>query len=308
MRTSKFEHSIKNFIKFEGDFSSLKKYIDKNVTERIDSCPKKRKYAILIPFISTGAVLIHIAAILSIISMAPKIRSVQQHEPASNTTPQSGDLIKPYKKYQWFTFNNRKYKCVDLDYDCVLQQLIREEIGEMEITSTHFNRTADKTNIIINSIDKIDVNYGIAVNFEGNSGYYLYLVDSLEPNICLGDFITKTGLLEYGIIQSSSYIYSDGDDTKTIVTNKADTVVEELFANNYDKTNIYSADPFSPYNTFDTDIKVEIKMPSLGEFATYLYLNLDGCSRFSLIGSNTYLIDVEDVEKLKNFIIENETK
>ena len=306
MRTSKFEHSIKNSIKFDGNFSSLKKHIDKIVAERIDSCSKKSKYTILIPFISAGVVLIHIAAILSIISMTLKNRTVQQHEPTSNTAPQSGDLIKPYKKYQWFTFNNRKYKCVDLDYDCLSQQLIGEEIGEMEITSTHFNRTEDKTNIIIHSIDKIDINYGIAVNFKGNSGYYLYLVDSLEPNTRLGDFITKTGLLEYGIIRSSSYIYSDGDGTKSIVTNKADAVVEELFANNYDKTNIYSVEPYSPYNTFDTDITVEIKMPSLGEFSTYFYLNLDGCSRFSLIGSNTYLIDVEDVEALKNFIIENE--
>ena len=308
MRTSKFEHSIQNSIKFNGNFSSLKKHIDKIVAERIDSCHKKSKFTILIPLISTGVVLIHIAAILSIISMTLKNRTVQQHEPTSNTAPQSGDLIKPYKKYQWFTFNNRKYKCIDLDYGCILQQLIGEEIGEIEITSTHFNRTEDKTNIIINSINKIDINYGIAVNFEGNSGYYLYLIDSLEPNTRLGDFITKTGLLEYGIIQSSSYIYSDGDDTKTIVANKADAVVEELFANNYDKTNIYSAEPFSPCNTFDTDITVEIKMSSLGEFSTYLYLNLDGCSRFSLIGSNTYLIDVEDVEVLKNFIIENETK
>lgn len=308
MRTSKFEHSIKNSIKFNGNFSSLKKHIDKIVAERIDSCPKKSKFTILIPLISTGVVLIHIAAILSIISMTLKNRTVQQHEPTSNTAPQSGDLIKPYKKYQWFTFNNRKYKCIDLDYGCILQQLIGEEIGEIEITSTHFNRTEDKTNIIINSINKIDINFGIAVNFEGNSGYYLYLIDSLEPNTRLGDFITKTGLLEYGIIQSSSYTHNDGDGTKTIVANKADAVVEELFANNYDKTNIYSAESFSPYNTFDTDITVEIKMSSLGEFSTYLYLNLDGYSRFSLIGSNTYLIDVEDVEALKNFIIENETK
>lgn len=311
MKTSKIEQSIKKVIKSNGDFSSLEKQLDKVFESKDTFRPKKSKTRLLVPLISVGAVLTQIVVVLSAISIFVSINnrhhgSIDGPSTVSNTEPHSGEIVGPYKKYQWFEFLDKKYRCASLDYETISESLIGENIAELEISATH--SLGDKTeyaNVTINLIQNVDKNYGLAVKFESENGYYFYVTDALETEINLQNFLNSVGLLEYGTFDSASYSYFEGEELKTAVSNNVDTLIRETMIKNNEIKNVYSLDPSSPYNNFDTNISVRISMPLLGNVTTFLNINLDGRANFSLINDNTFVFDSDDISSLKDYILNN---
>lgn len=312
MKTSKFERLFKRNVKSNGNFASIFKRVNANFESKQIYCIKQKKNKLLVPFISVGAVLAQTSMILLTISLIANINNRQHHNATNNqsttnkTEPQSGDLVKEYKKYQWFVYANQKYICPDLNYEYISKDLVGETLGELEIVATHsLGPQMEKTKISIKSISNIDANYGIAVKFEGENEYYLYVVETLGLDISLKDFLDASGLSKYGVFVSASYTYLDGENNKTVVSDKVDTTIKEILKRNEEVKNIFSPDPSSPYCSFSTDISVKITMPSLGNTSTCFDINLDGRSRFSLINQNTYLINIDDTIALKDFILNN---
>ena len=310
MRTSKFEQTIKNNIKCNGNFSSLMKQIDKTLECKAISHPKKNKLSFLAPVVSVGAVLTQIAIILSVVLIAKSINNRHHgsidNQSTTNVEPHSGETTKPYKKYQWFDFSNKQYRCANMEYETISENLIGENIAKLEIVATHsLGSKTEKTNISINLIKNIDQNYGIAVNFEGENGYYLYVTDVLESGINLQSFLSNAGLWDYGVFDSASYSYSEGDKSKTVIADNVDSLIREIVKKNYEVENVYSSDPSSPYNNFDTNISVKISLSLLGNVTTFLDINLDGRTTFSLVNDNTFVFDSDDISSLKDYILNN---
>ena len=311
MKTSNFEKRIKNTIKSNGDFSAIRAAINKTIENNSATKISKVRKVIPISFISVAAVFAQIVVVLLAISVINLATARSNNYQVSNSSthnssePHSGET-ENFKKFQWFTYLGKKYKCPDLNYGCVSKDLVGETLGELEITATHsLGSQTEKTKISIKSISNIDANYGIAVKFEGENEHYLYVVETLGLNVSLKDFLDASGLSKYGVFASASYTYLDGENSKTAVSDKIDTTIKEILKRNEEVGNIFSPDPSSPYCSFNTDISVKITMPSLGNTNTCFDINLDGRSRFSLINQNTYLINIDDAIALKDFILNN---
>lgn len=311
MKTSKFERLFKKNVKSNGNFASIFKRINANFESKQIYCTKQKKNKLLVPFISVATVFAQVVVVLlsiSVINLATARSNNYQASSGSthnSSEPHSGET-KNFKKFQWFTYLGKKYKCPDLNYGCVPKDLVGETLGELEIVATHsLGLQTEKTKISIKSISNIDANYGIAVKFEGENEHYLYVVETLGLNISLKDFLDASGLSKFGVFVSASYTYLDGENSKTVVSDKVDTTIKEILKRNEEVENIFSPDPSSPYCSFNTDISVKITMPSLGNTSTCFDINLDGRSRFSLINQNTYLINIDDAIALKDFILNN---
>lgn len=97
---------------------------------------------------------------------------------------------------------------------------------------------------------------------------------------------------------------SDGS-TKTLSIDNVGSSVSNLLQNNLAKTNVFSKDKESPYNNFETQLSAKIVFDSLGHVASSFDANLDGRSHLSFVGENTFLIELDDVLALKNYVIEH---
>jgi len=311
MKTSNFEKRVKKLIKSNGDFSAIRAAINKKIENTSETKISRIRKVIPISFISVAAVFAQVVVVLltiSVINLATARSNNYQVSSGSthnSSEPHSGETDN-FKKFQWFTYLDKKYKCPDLNYGCVSKDLVGQTLDELEIVATHsLGSQTEKTKISIKSISNIDANYGIAVKFEGENEHYLYVVETLRSNISLKDFLDASGLSKYGVFVSASYTYLDGGNSKTAVSDKVDTTIKEILKRNEEVENIFSPDPSSPYCSFNTDISVKITIPLLGNTSTCFDINLDGRSRFSLINQNTYLINIDDAIALKDFILNN---
>lgn len=316
MKKSNFEKKIKSTINSKGNFSSIIGRIDNDFQHKNIYMAKKNKIVKFIPFISIGSVILEAAIILLVVSLTNNSiwnkASSHNHDASSDTTsggssiPSSRENQRTYRHYECFDFGARRYKCSNEDFNYIDQNLIKKQIGELDIEQTDTLEGIDKTkHILIYEILNTNPSFGIGVKFAEESGYFLYTSSSLDYGVTLNAFMEGMNFEENVCYSFLSYSYENGGSIKTITTDNVGSSISNLLDNNLIKTNVYSSDESSPYHNFSTEISAKIILKPLGNVVFTFDINLDGRSRFSIVDENTFLIEPEDVLSLKNYIIEN---
>lgn len=216
------------------------------------------------------------------------------------------DSLKTYEKFRYFTFNDKKFWCSDLDFGYISPELIGNKIGEEQLETTDVLETiVEKENITIYEIENVSSELVIAVKFDKEEGCFLYASSSLTENTQLEDFLTASGLKTYASYVKATYSYTikETGETATISAENIEGEIYNLFKKNRNIKNIYNNDYFSPYNHFVTNLSIKIVLDKLGGVVSYLKINEDGRSRFSLFGNNTFSFREDDVSELRNSII-----
>lgn len=314
MNKKNFEKKIKTIVNSKGDFSSIMKVVDKDYQRKNVYKTKQTKIVKFIPLITVGSLVVQAAAILLFVSLTNnsiwnRVSSHNYNEnsdvtSSSNPVPSSHENLKTYRNYRWFDYGSKKYQCSNKDFDYINQNLIKKQIGELDIEQTDTSEgITGKKHIVIHELSKIDSELGIAVKFEEESGYFLYTSSSLEHGSTLNSLLVGMNFEENAFYSLLSYSYEEsGGSIKTISTENIGSSVTDLLNSNLTKTNIYSSDETSPYNSFSTQISAQIILQPLGNIVSSLDINLDGRSRFSIVGGNTFVIEPEDVLYLKTYI------
>ena len=308
-----FENKIKILVESNGNFdlvlSKISNSLEQCATNQTKKVPRYR-FAFVCAFVCGFFGIVCFSAFLSY-----KMLNLKPNETSSNKTDNSSanaaslpdfETLKTYEKFKMFTFCEKQYASYDGVLGYIDSDLIGEKIGEIDLeTNDALETIVENEHAIIYKIKNISQDYKIAVKFSKESGCFLYYSSYVEDQISLDEFMTCSGLYTFAFLDEVTYSYSiEGEGiarTKTI--NHAKEDIENLIKRNKDVTNVYSSDYFSPYNHFVSSLSIKIVTNKLGGTISYLKISDDGRACFTSSGNNTFLFDVNDVDALKNIIM-----
>lgn len=214
-----------------------------------------------------------------------------------------------------FEYNNNKYynRNTKISKDNILKKIGRtnlivykkntednyiEEFVDSSIKQETYNKTAD-----LFSIKKISEECAIAVKFEGENNYDVYVQPNYKPTT-LGNFMEDLNLKEITSFGTVSYDYYDKDVKESVYTefyNVDNNIIwDKLFSDLSLKT-LYddSINPFK-YSSKDVRIHISVNIPILGYKNISIDLSDTGYLQTNILdlGKNFYIGE----EKVKDFL------
>jgi len=214
-----------------------------------------------------------------------------------------------------FEYNNNKYynRNTKISKDNILKKIGRtnlivykkntednyiEEFVDSSIKQETYNKTAD-----LFSIKNISEECAIAVKFEGENNYDVYVQPNYKPTT-LGNFMEDLNLKEITSFGTVSYDYYDKDVKESVYTefyNVDNNIIwDKLFSDLSLKT-LYddSMNPFK-YSSKDVRIHISVNIPILGYKNISIDLSDTGYLQTNILdlGKNFYIGE----EKVKDFL------
>lgn len=214
-----------------------------------------------------------------------------------------------------FEYNNNKYynRNTKISKDNILKKIGRtnlivykkntednyiEEFVDSSIKQETYNKTAD-----LFSIKNISEECAIAVKFEGENNYDVYVQPNYKPTT-LGNFMEDLNLKEITSFGTVSYDYYDKDVKECVYTefyNVDNNIIwDKLFSDLSLKT-LYddSINPFK-YSSKDVRIHISVNIPILGYKNISIDLSDTGYLQTNILdlGKNFYIGE----EKVKDFL------
>lgn len=345
MNTTFFEQSIKSVVKTNGDFKAIFEKVNQTFQNRhIYYVSKTTKIAKFTPLIAVGATFSQAVAVLLLLSLANQVKLTKTvnlplpkevSEPAKtgNTattvdvdqsvveTTTSGISYVPWEnrygpsKYGSVYIGDHRYWFPFLPYPkekslYIDENLVGEKITEFD-RDYHIETDPEEVDVhvhaVIHSIIGIDSEYGIAVKFDGENGFYWYVTTGIKKGLTVEKVLDKFGFNQFGVYKYMSCSLKNADSgirTSLYVFN-VDDLAKELFQNNSEKENVY--DGYHFHNLMDHIVHLQVAFPKLGGVETHVVMFTgDGETRFSIGGNTNYFFfNKEDVLQLKEYIAAN---
>ena len=342
MNTTFFEQSIKSVVKTNGDFKAIFEKVNRTFQNRhIYYVSKTTKIAKFTPLIAVGATFSQAVAVLLLLSVANQVKLTKTvnlplpkevSEPAKtgNTattadvdqsvveTTTSGISYVPWEnrygpsKYGSVYIGDHRYWFPFLPYPkekslYIDENLVGEKITEFD-KDYHIETDPEEVDVhvhaVIHSVIGIDSEYGIAVKFDGENGFYWYVTPGIKKGLTVEKVLDK-----YGFNQFATYKYMScafNHYTTRLYVFNVDDIAKKLFQNNSEKENIY--DSWYPHNPQGDEVYLRVAFPKLGGVETFIAMYTgDGETRFGFGGADTnhFFFNKEDVLQLKEYIAAN---
>lgn len=232
------------------------------------------------------------------------------------------------EQFSSFNYNNNRYSSQKTK---ITKEDIEKKIGNETLTGISFDSWADAfeyyykhynrdynglENVTVHnkkaelfSIKSISKECAIAVRFEGDNDYYVYIQLYYKP-LTLGDFVKDVNLKETASFGKAYYEYYDKDKKEYIdiefdnIDNKM--ILDRLFSNlNLETLYDDSMNPFK-YNSKEFKIGISSSIPLLGEKNKSVELTDTGYLTTNILGlGKTFYIGEDKVEEFLDYIKEN---
>ena len=221
--------------------------------------------------------------------------------------PKWNDMSISHQYYE-VEYNDNKYSS---RITKISNDNISKNIGSTTLTGydTYTKDTHSKKGDLY-SIKNIDENCAIAVKFEGNADYYVYVNSYYRPKT-LGEFMEVLNLKENTTFGTIYYNYWDKDAEESINVEFYDVdneiIWQKLFSN-FSLENIYSDKDTAKYisERFNESIEISVDIPLLGYKNISVSLTDKGYLLTNILDTGKgFYIGEDKVKEFLNYVKEN---
>lgn len=226
----------------------------------------------------------------------------------STATVPKWDEMSISQQYYEVEYNNSKYssKITKISNDNILKNIGNATLtGYDTYTETTYSKKGD-----LYSIKTISEKCAIAVKFEGDTNYYIYVNSYYKPKT-LGEFMEDLNLKEITSFGTIYYNYWDKEVEENINIEFYDVdneIIWQKLFNNLNLENIYSDNDTAKYTSerFSQSISVSVDIPLLGYKNISVSLTDKGYLLTNILDTGKgFYIGEDKVQEFLDYIKEN---